>query len=261
MPFVESSLILLFVSFTSFFYTATAASPEYSYHVCGPNTTTFSVNSTYQTNLNSLLTALSNVSNGFLNTTSGQGANRVYGLILCRGDISTSACQDCASIATRNIVQLCPVQREAIIWYDLCLIRYDDNSIFSTMDTDPGILLRNANNITDPQRFRQVLPGVINPAASQATSSPRRFAVAKGNFSANQLYCLVQCTPDLSTEDCSRCLQQSIVNLPKDWIGARALYPSCYSRYEMYSFFNESFLPTSSPPPEVESPLPSLGKV
>ncbi|KAJ0080912.1 hypothetical protein Patl1_11012 [Pistacia atlantica] len=79
---------------------SSAADPTYVYHFCS-NTTTFSINSTYQSNLNLLLSSLpSNANssngffNGFYNTTLGQGPNKVYILFLCRGDVTTSVCQD-----------------------------------------------------------------------------------------------------------------------------------------------------------------------
>lgn len=120
----------------------------------------------------------------------------------------------------------------------------------------------NTNNVSDPQRLATALGDLINPAVSQAMSSRDRFAVGKGNFTALEtLYCLVQCTPDLSNMDCDRCLRVAISNMPKSGMGGRMLYPSCYSRYEMYPFFNESFIATPAPPPMVESPPPPPGSV
>ncbi|KAJ0081485.1 hypothetical protein Patl1_11029 [Pistacia atlantica] len=61
---------------------SSAADPTYVYHFCS-NTTTFSINGTYQSNLNLLLSSLpSNANssngffNGFYNTTLGQGPNK-----------------------------------------------------------------------------------------------------------------------------------------------------------------------------------------
>ncbi|KAK3195322.1 hypothetical protein Dsin_026632 [Dipteronia sinensis] len=266
MTYSKSSMILLlFLSVSSFLFRfTTAADPTFLSHSC-PNTTTFARNSTYQTNLNRLLSSLpsnANRSDGFYNATAGQDPNRVYGLFLCRGDVSASTCQDCVSFAVRDIAQRCPVEKEAVVWYDECLLRYSDDNIFSTSDENPGIIMWNLSNVTEPARFNQLLGSVINLAATQAENSPERFATGKGNFTAFQtLYCLVQCTPDLSTTDCNRCLRIAIANMPKDTAGGRILYPSCNTRYELYPFYNESMVATPAPPPTpvVVSPLTPPG--
>lgn len=171
--------------------------------------------------------------------------------------MSVFTCRDCVSFAVRNITQRCPVQKQAVVWYDQCLVRYSDDNIFSSSDEQPGIQMRDHTNVSEPERFNQVLGSLIDKVMSQAASSTNRFAVGKENFTVFQtLYCLGQCTPDLSNTDCDRCLWIAIANMPKDKIGGRMLYPSCYTRYEMYPFFNESFIATPLPL-VAESPLPS----
>ncbi|XP_009598808.1 cysteine-rich receptor-like protein kinase 10 isoform X2 [Nicotiana tabacum] len=104
-----------------------------------PNTTTYSPNSTYRSNLNVLLSSLSsNASrpNGFYNSTVGRTDSEiVYGLFLCRGDVAPPDCQDCVTIASKDILEnYCPTQKIAVIWYDDCLLRYSNLPIFGRMD-------------------------------------------------------------------------------------------------------------------------------
>jgi hypothetical protein len=101
---ILSFLISFFLS-----QTGTEAAPAYVYHAC-PNTTTFTTNSTYQSNLNRLLASLTSNANrsmGFYNTTvsSGNSVDKVYGLFLCRGDLTADACRNCAAYATKDVVE------------------------------------------------------------------------------------------------------------------------------------------------------------
>ncbi|KAJ4840529.1 hypothetical protein Tsubulata_027341 [Turnera subulata] len=235
---------------------------EYLYHICS-NTTTFTRNSTYQNNLNRLLSSLTssaNLSNadGFYSTSVGQDPNDVYGLFLCRGDVSPKGCQDCVSNATSTIVERCPIEKVAIIWYDACLLRYTNRSIFSTSDQSPAVFMWNVQNSTDPTRFNQLLASTMNNITTEAANAPsgaKKFAVRKDYFDGFQdLYSLVQCTPDLSSSDCEQCLRAAIANLPRccgGKQGGRVLSPSCNIRYENYLFYNETATTPPAPPPSV----------
>ncbi|XP_044497350.1 cysteine-rich receptor-like protein kinase 10 [Mangifera indica] len=256
-------LVLYLVSFV--IGLSSAADPTYLYHEC-TNTTTFSGNSTYQSNLNFLLSSLvsnatrsNGFSNGFYNTTAGQDPNKVYALFLCRGDDTPTACRDCVNFSTSDILRRCPTQKEAIIWYDPCLLRYSDANIFSTMATNPSIILYNTNNITQTG-FTQLVGTTMKETENQAADSPKKYSTRTANFTSFQtLYCLVQCTPDLSNLDCSSCLEQSFANLRTSQAGSRVLFPSCNSRFELYPFYNENV--TAAPPttPVLPSQPPAPG--
>ncbi|KAG6754690.1 hypothetical protein POTOM_040484 [Populus tomentosa] len=41
----------------------------------------------------------------------------VYGLFLCRGDVSVEVCLQCVNLARNDVVQRCPIEKEAIIYY------------------------------------------------------------------------------------------------------------------------------------------------
>jgi hypothetical protein len=52
---------------------------------------------------------------------------------------------------------------------------------------------------------------------------------------------LVQCTPDLSLQDCMHCLEDAIVEIPSccnNSIGARVVKPSCSIRFESALFYD-----------------------
>ncbi|XP_031277417.1 cysteine-rich receptor-like protein kinase 10 isoform X2 [Pistacia vera] len=254
-------LVLYVVSFV--IGLTSAADPTYLYHSC-PNTTTFNSNSTYKSNLNFLLSSIvsnatrsNGFSAGFYNVTAGQEPDKVYALFLCRGDVTPTTCQGCVNFATSDILRRCPVEAESIIWYDECLLRYSGASIFSTMASSPSIIMYNLNNVTEQARFNQLVGTTMMAAANESVDSPKKFSTRKANFTAFQiLYCLVQCTPDLSDLDCNSCLQQSFANLRTTQVGARVLLPSCNSRFELYPFYNENATAAPPPPPVLSSPPP-----
>ncbi|XP_059661433.1 cysteine-rich receptor-like protein kinase 10 isoform X1 [Cornus florida] len=229
-----------------------------------PNTTTFTPNTTYHTNLNLLLSNLSSNAttpdNGFYTTTAGRSPNTVHGLFLCRGDVSTDQCHNCVKTASQEILQECPNRTVATVWYDECLLRYSSRNIFSTMDTSVWIILPNSTNVSEePDRFMELLASTMNELAAWAEidRSGKKFGAKEANFTAVQkLYGLVQCTPDLSTDDCNTCFRDAIARLPSccgGKQGGRVLFPSCNIRYETHPFFNIS---ASTPVPAPVLPPP-----
>jgi len=106
----------------------------------------------------------------------------------------------------------------------------------------------------------------VNDLAARAASAPpraKKFAVNKTSFDAFQnIYSLAQCTPDLCSSDCNRCLSAAIAGLPiccSSKIGGRVLFPSCYIHYEITEFYNATAVAAESrppPPPPVALPSP-----
>ncbi|KAM7461126.1 hypothetical protein LguiA_029247 [Lonicera macranthoides] len=248
---------------------------EYRYHDC-PNTTTYTPNSTYQTNLNLLLSTLSSnatfssnsTNNGTLFSTSTAGQNppnMAYGLFLCRGDVTSTDCRNCVATVTAEITTRCPNQKLAVIWYDDCMLRYSNESFFTTSVGEPMIYLVSTANITDQvTRFQQVLAETMDDLANRAPVDNfndrfvKGFATQQAIVTSSQtLYGLVQCTQDLSEQVCNECLQMAVNRLPQCCSGrqgGQVLLTSCNVRYEIYPFYRE--LPVA-PPPVPPPPPPS----
>ncbi|CAN7135782.1 unnamed protein product [Brassica rapa subsp. narinosa] len=268
MSFPTSFFFVFLFSFLSSFR-ASAQSPSLLYFFC-PNTTTYSRNSTYYNNLVTLLSFLSSSnashSTGFQNSTAGQDPARVTGLFLCLGDVSGEVCRNCVTFAVNESLRQCPTQRDVVLYYDNCMLRYSDHNILSNLRTDGGYPLSSVITIPpDQQRsFRDLVLALMKQAATDAATSFKKLGARRTNFTEVQsVYGLVQCTPDLSTQDCSRCLETSINQLHTDKTGSRLLLPSCNSRYELYPFFNESIASTFQAPlspPVSTPPRPDAGK-
>ncbi|KAL5544684.1 hypothetical protein UlMin_008468 [Ulmus minor] len=249
------------------------ADPAYIGHSCS-NKTTFTPNSVYQSNLKHLLSVLSsNATHESYNATVGNDpSTTVYGLFFCRGDMDASACRDCVQYAVEDAVRWCPVQKETVIWYDECQLRYSYRSFFGIEAEDPAVLLLNKENITNHVqlgRFKPVLEESLKRlVASAAKGRPgeKKFATIEPNLTAPNFtvltpYSLGQCTPDLSSENCSRCLNSAIAFLNGCCFGkkgARILFPSCHVRYELYNFYKQI---ASGPPPSTVVPSQPSGSI
>ncbi|XVF27803.1 hypothetical protein REPUB_Repub14bG0140200 [Reevesia pubescens] len=254
-------LLFTFLSFSSH----GEAAPKYSSHYCD-NSTTFTPNSTYQSNIKTLLSSLSsNTSsskNGFYNTTAGKDPDLVYGTFLCRGDVSANLCQDCVASASNDIARRCVMEKLGVIWYDECTVRYSDQNIFSIIREVPGMDFSSSVSIANKDGFNQLLSTLMNSLANRAAyddQSGKKIATGEANFTSFQtLYSLVQCTPDLGDALCFRCFQSAIATLPMccdGKQGGRVLLPSCNIRYEMFPFYRlngtgttELVLPSPSSP-------------
>ncbi|CAL9226544.1 unnamed protein product [Arabidopsis halleri] len=236
--------------------------PTYVGYVCPPGTHSYLKNSTYSSNLQTLLFSLSSENSpsfslGFQSLTIGQNPDMVFGLFLCRRDLSPDICRDCVIFAVNDTRKQCPNGKEALIYYDECMLRYADRNFLLDPITTTGILIMNQKNTTANQsdRFNDVLLSLMNETAKEAAHSSRKFAVNKGNFTSSQnIYVLVQCLPDLTRENCSSCLQQTIKKLPRDKTGGILLWPSCTLRYELYPFYNETLRQAPPPPPPPPQP-------
>lgn len=228
--------------------------PTYVGYVCQPEKT-YLKNSTYSSNLETLLSSLSSSYNqsfsyGFQRLKEGQNPDMVFGLFLCRAYVSFEICRDCISLSVKDTLNHCPNEKEALIYYDECMLLYTDRNILLDPVTKIGeLMVVNQQNVTanQPVRFSKVVHSLINEAAEEATASPRKFAFKKENYaSAQTVYVLIQCMPDLTAVMCSNCLQQTIENVPLDKIGARLLSPNCTLRYDIYPFYNETYQEVAS---------------
>nr|TKR83495.1 hypothetical protein D5086_0000267960 [Populus alba] len=233
--------------------------PNYLHHFCDDTTTS---TTTYKDNLNTLLSSLASnaTSNsiGFFNASAGLEPDDVYGLFFCRGDLSTEVCQNCVANATKDIVQRrCPTQKVALIWYDECFLRYSNKTMFSTMDRDPNYTLWNTQNVAVDADFNRILVDTIGPAVYRAANMPagaKKFEATKANYTTEDkyLYVLVQCTPDLSSGDCHKCLLAAYSGLQiccNEKRGGRILFPSCIVNFEMYLNYNETYVEAAAMAP------------
>ncbi|CAL0316323.1 unnamed protein product [Lupinus luteus] len=263
---------LCFLLILNFITTKSCAQPISS-HFC-ENNSTYTTNSTYHTNLNTLLSNLTSnteINNyGFYNLSYGQDTNKVYAIGLCRGDIKPDKCNSCLNNARTNLTELCPNDKGAIGWFDdeKCMLRYSDRLIFGHLETGPAYYVWNLNNASDSNEFNKDVTNLLDSLKTKAASgdSYLKYAATSASGPRNQtIYGLAQCTPDLTLSECSICLNESISVLPSccnNRVGARIVRPSCNLRYETGLFYEPiayapSPLPSTDAPPPTPAPLPT----
>ncbi|KAJ9169039.1 hypothetical protein P3X46_020508 [Hevea brasiliensis] len=213
-----------------------------------PGTSTVTPNTTYQANLDLVLySLLSNATtkNGFYKSSAGhRPSDIVYGSFLCRGDLTTENCKYCVANATKDMALGCSGHKEAIIWYDHCMVRYSNNNFFSIMELKPSVIKTNGENISRPDfivKLRDIMNQLVSWLVRHSQSSDKKFATRKDKFALFQLFSSAECVPDISAFNCSECLRKAISYLPSccsGKIGGRILLPSCSIRYETYSFYS-----------------------
>ncbi|XP_058760075.1 cysteine-rich receptor-like protein kinase 25 isoform X2 [Vicia villosa] len=249
-----SKLLFFYILVSIFLYFATIKaqnSPFFLYRNCSTNLTTTS--SLFETNLRTLLSSFSSKATGnieFFNTTipAINPSDSVYGLFMCRGDVPSLVCHECIHDAIQQLSSQCSFSKQAVIWYNECMLRYSDNYFFSSVDKS-GFSLTNTADVSNTKTFVPLLSSFMNQTADEAASPPsgdknKKFATNETRVSEFEtLYCLAQCTPDLSPNDCRTCLSSAIEELPtccNGKVGGRYLNPSCNVRYELYPFYRSN---------------------
>ncbi|KAL6197986.1 hypothetical protein ACLB2K_027778 [Fragaria x ananassa] len=251
-------LILFFLALFSL-----CSADDYLAHIC-PNTTTFTPNSTFHNNRDQLLSSLAPI-NATRDTsfyqTSARRTDTVDGLFLCRGDVPPDACKDCVGIAASEVVRRCPIEKQVVIWYDECMVRYSNQSFISTASQTPQLFMWRAASLMQTRvskQFNQVLVHTMDVLVLKVINAALKFATQEANniTRLSTLYTLGQCTQDLSTADCRNCLKDAIAQLPSCCFGKKGgtvMYPSCNIRFELYLFYKSQVVKADSPPPSPAS--------
>ncbi|XP_039118376.1 putative receptor-like protein kinase At4g00960 isoform X2 [Dioscorea cayenensis subsp. rotundata] len=184
----------------------------------------------------------------------------IFGLAQCQVGSFPSDCASCLTNSANDFTTLCPSGRSAGIRYDSCLLRYSDTPFFSQLSSDDYHYRTNGKKASDQAGFSSSVNDLMNRISSKAAHTESRFMVGMSNFSG-LLYGMAQCTRDLSSEDCAKCLNLALAVMRLESfgkIGSLVASLSCIIRYETYPFFSLFLL--AVPPPSPLQPPPSSGK-
>ncbi|KAG2240420.1 hypothetical protein Bca52824_090738 [Brassica carinata] len=155
--------------------------------------------------------------------------------------------------ASDGLVQNCTNQIEAIDWRmhsnTLCLVRYSNRSFYGSLDMH---ILRYEYNTRDIQpnvtdfdmAWEALMIGLIEDVHVLYYAA-RTQTVESTN---TNLYGFVQCSRDLSLQNCTRCLQQNVFDYKSCCPGSQGgivSRPSCFVRWEIDRFLG--FFDNSSP--------------
>ncbi|XP_020258501.1 cysteine-rich repeat secretory protein 38-like [Asparagus officinalis] len=231
------SLLLLLV------HNASAIDPLFS--SCSNSNNHTSNDDPFAKNLNQLMFQLISGSpcTGYSLSSIDQSPYKINGLALCRGDVNRTTCKSCIRNASTQILQLCPYKRQGIILFDECLLRYSDTEFFGQVDDRDQFILVNTGNVSWLQsEFNTQVMQLMGSLKGDVSRSPLFFGTATMRIGQSEmLYGLAQCTRDLSSESCEKCLESAVGELPSccgGKRGARVVGGSCNVRYELYPFYN-----------------------
>lgn len=231
-------------------------------HVC-LNSGNYAINDPYDTNLNELLSYLTQEAptNGFTMASKGEGENRTHGLALCRGDLSPADCRSCVINASNDILTFCSYNKGAMIIYENCTVRYSNEDFFGETTNNIMLCFKSQNNVNvdvDPNiamLFSQRIQEFLSKVSEEAVLNPKMYASGKSEIDEiNTAYGLAQCSRDLSRVDCKKCLNESVAFVAlsecgQEREGVRVYSEVCRVRYELKPFLNDKPLPLPLSPP------------
>ncbi|XLT77963.1 hypothetical protein HN873_034237, partial [Arachis hypogaea] len=247
-------LLSFFICFTT--TRAQSSSPNYVGDDC-KNSTEESLTSGFKTNLNSVLSWLSSdaaTSKGYNHTAIGTATgDAVYGLYDCRGDVTGTFCQFCVSTAASDIVQHCPNRSSAVIWYNYCILRYSNHDFFGNLTITPSWQFPGTKNTTNSTQELQEAETYMQSLIKNATVETN-LLYAMGEFnsggSSGERYGFVQCSRDLTSDQCRQCLNAMLDQVPKccaTKVGWQVLAPSCLIKYDDFMFYKITTSQAPSP--------------
>ncbi|XP_044969813.1 putative cysteine-rich receptor-like protein kinase 9 [Hordeum vulgare subsp. vulgare] len=251
--------------------------------VCG-KTGKYEANSTYQHNVEAVTTYIANAAtfsggNGFATITEGAGPDKVYGLGICRGDTPDNVtCYECLSSASAEAATLCPDDKDATLFYDGCTVRFSDQDFLSFSRwpwyNEPEVVLNNTNTVNPAavaSSFHVLVDTLMNKTAEHAAAaaasdaSQKKVATGEALFDGSdpqtKIYSLAQCTPDLTSGGCKKCLRLVMDKMAfrvPGALGQRVAGVRCNVRFEVYPFYiGEAMVRIEGTPAPSPAPLKS----
>ena len=237
----------------------------------------FNANSTFLQNRDDIFSTLADkviANGGFYNASLGNSPNRVYALVLCQRGYDQQACSNCVQSATRGIQTNCLNRMDSFTWdKDVednvsCLVRTSHPSTFGKLELRPAIIypsplgIEASNNMTIfEQEWDGMVNGTVEAATNAETSSViKYFGAVKAEFTEfPNVYMLMQCTPDITSQDCNTCLRECVTLFKNQFWGRQGgevNRPSCFFRWDFYTFHgafvNVTRVPAPPRPPAQE---------
>ncbi|OMO64953.1 hypothetical protein COLO4_31698 [Corchorus olitorius] len=224
LPIILSCCSLLLLSFATL--TLSAEDVYFECRYAEENKGNFTDKSTYQSNLNDIISQLSNLTDfnyGFHNLSAGGNPDKVFATALCAGDKTPNECRTCFNYTITKLIERCPWGKEVVAWSQFCMVRYANRDIFAQLDSDPRTCVYNPVNASNPDVFNQALSNLLTNLSNEASTGGalRKYAADNTTDDPQQMiFAAVQCTPDLNQENCSLCLNFAMSELSKCCAGS-----------------------------------------
>lgn len=216
---------------------------------------TFLANSSYGQNRDSLFSSLASqviTNRGFYNAS----LNSVHAVALCRREYERQACINCVEKAIRVIKTSCSDRMESFDWDNddadqvSCLVRTTNYSTFGKLDLGPATRDISPLDIDSSTKnmtlFRQEWEETVNRTLEAATvntsaSVLKYYGVVNAEFvEFRNVFMMMQCTPDITSGECKRCLEECVKYFRDMFWGKQGgtiCRPSCLFRWDLYPFY------------------------
>lgn len=223
-----------------------ADSQSFVYEGCSQEE--YSSGSNYENNLNSLLSTFLRQasSTDYYNASVGSGADAVYGLYDCRGDLGSDDCANCIKNAMSQISTVCVRTRGARIQLDGCFMHYDRINFFGQADsafiykTCSGSVSSDGNFYT---HLNTVFSSLVTATTSASGDSNGFRLTTAGDSSTGFVHGLAQCEGDLSASDCNNCMNEAVQKIKDECgtaVSGQVYLSKCYVRYAQDVFYRDS---------------------
>ncbi|XP_056689356.1 cysteine-rich repeat secretory protein 9-like [Spinacia oleracea] len=194
----------------------------------------------FEANIGNAITQLTfEASTSYYSTnTTGVGEDQVNAFFYCRYDVSPQTCQSCVASAAINITS-CLSSVEGIVYYEECILHYANLSFSTIMVELPRYVQASRQTADLETNFGQILGNTFIDLISNVTSefpvSSRYFATMTAKYrSYETIYAFTQCNPDITSNNCSTCLQNGFSAIATNYTGsvyAQLFSPICRLSY------------------------------
>ncbi|XP_057826493.2 plasmodesmata-located protein 8 [Cryptomeria japonica] len=209
-------------------------------------------NSKDNPNANALVTTLATNAplGGFSMSVEGNGSEKLYGVLECRGDLNKKECAACSSVVVSEQQNHC--KDSSSVWLQLegCYLRYErypffwKHHDFYELYHQCGMGENRSYYSFNPDDY-EVLEEVLFTAPFH-----NGFSAAGNNKSGTSTYALANCNAYLSPDDCAVCLRVGLYFLQFDCMspdymgyeeeaGGVIVLDSCFLRFDKYRFFDQ----------------------
>ncbi|XP_033142040.1 cysteine-rich receptor-like protein kinase 40 isoform X2 [Brassica rapa] len=234
-------------------------------------------NSSYSQNRINLFSTLSNkvlTNGGVYNASLGQYPNKVYVLGLCARGFKPNACSNCVEKLAQETQKDCSNIMDSFVWGSdeeelvSCLVRSSNRS-FGNVQTSPPKIGPSPDHIgplINMTLFMLQWEYTVNKTLEAATkanasSAQKYYSASYAEFTAfPNVYMLMQCTPDITSQGCKQCLEACLKYFREQFLGktgGMATFPSCFFRWDLYTFhgafLNVTRVPALPRPPPQEN--------
>ncbi|KAK1420046.1 hypothetical protein QVD17_21346 [Tagetes erecta] len=192
--------------------------------------------------------------NGFYHTQAAAGNKSeevVSAHFLCPPNIHLDYCTCCVKNTITILRKKCTKHNEGVAWdsypYIDCMVRYTTGrKILSVLDDWAWHRIPDVNYVKtlNLQKTLDSMTGKLTEKAAGG-DGVKKFAGDKVNYDGNEhvLYVSAQCTPDISKQDCIKCLTKATVEMrnccsSKPLFGGSVLSTNCCLRYWHIDLFN-----------------------